>query len=161
MDEDTNGHVDNFACFARPGVVLLAWCDDRSDPQADISREALELLLQERDAQGRQLQVKGVGAGVPLSSAAAIGSCFLLQCSILLGMGNTPHHSPLFLEIQSPIVSHGMLTLHLWLCLGLHRCYFVSGDQAALPTTSTQDTRGMGHTGGCHDHCWCMHAYSH
>ena len=24
-DEDTNGHVDNFACFAAPGVVLLGW----------------------------------------------------------------------------------------------------------------------------------------
>ncbi len=32
-DDDTNGHVDNFACFARPGVVLLAWTDDKSDPQ--------------------------------------------------------------------------------------------------------------------------------
>lgn len=32
-DDDTNGHVDNFACFARPGVVLLAWTDDESDPQ--------------------------------------------------------------------------------------------------------------------------------
>lgn len=27
------GHVDNFACFARPGVVLLAWTDDTTDPQ--------------------------------------------------------------------------------------------------------------------------------
>lgn len=32
-DEDTNGHVDNFACFAAPGKVLLAWTDDTSDPQ--------------------------------------------------------------------------------------------------------------------------------
>ena len=34
-DEDTNGHVDNFACFARPGVVLLAWTDDKTDPQVN------------------------------------------------------------------------------------------------------------------------------
>lgn len=32
-DDDTNGHVDNFACFARPGVVLLAWTDNKDDPQ--------------------------------------------------------------------------------------------------------------------------------
>jgi hypothetical protein len=33
FDDDTNGHIDNFACFARPGVVLLAWSDDPEDPQ--------------------------------------------------------------------------------------------------------------------------------
>ena len=32
-DDDTNGHVDNMACFARPGVILLSWTDDTSDPQ--------------------------------------------------------------------------------------------------------------------------------
>lgn len=32
-DDDTNGHVDNFACFAAPGVVLLAWTDDEADPE--------------------------------------------------------------------------------------------------------------------------------
>ncbi len=32
-DEDTNGHVDNFACFSAPAKVLLAWTDDASDPQ--------------------------------------------------------------------------------------------------------------------------------
>ncbi len=40
-DDETDGHVDNLACFARPGVVLLTWCEDESDPQAAISREAL------------------------------------------------------------------------------------------------------------------------
>ncbi len=35
-DEDTNGHVDNVACFARPGAVLLSWTDDESDPQVHL-----------------------------------------------------------------------------------------------------------------------------
>ncbi len=35
-DHDTNGHIDNFACFARPGLVLLAWTDDRDDPQVHV-----------------------------------------------------------------------------------------------------------------------------
>ena len=36
-NDETNGHVDNLACFARPGVVLLTWTDDESDPQhADL-----------------------------------------------------------------------------------------------------------------------------
>ncbi len=29
-----NGHVDNLACFIRPGVVALSWCEDVNDPQA-------------------------------------------------------------------------------------------------------------------------------
>lgn len=29
----TNGHVDNFCCFVKPGAVLLAWTKDKSDPQ--------------------------------------------------------------------------------------------------------------------------------
>ena len=35
--DETDGHVDNLACFARPGVVLLSWPDDRGDPQYAIS----------------------------------------------------------------------------------------------------------------------------
>ena len=33
-----NGHVDNLACFIRPGVVALSWCDDVNDPQARTQR---------------------------------------------------------------------------------------------------------------------------
>lgn len=32
-DGVVNGHVDNFCCFVRPGVVLLAWTEDKDDPQ--------------------------------------------------------------------------------------------------------------------------------
>lgn len=56
MDE-TDGHIDNMACFARPGEVLLHWCDDESDPQYARSRAALEVLEQAVDARGRKLKV--------------------------------------------------------------------------------------------------------
>lgn len=56
-DEDTNGHIDNICCFSRPGEVILAWCDDPSDEQYHISREAFEVLSNTLDAKGRQLSI--------------------------------------------------------------------------------------------------------
>src|ERR1019366_4836710 len=38
-NDETDGHVDNLACFARPGVVLLTYAEDESDPQHAISRD--------------------------------------------------------------------------------------------------------------------------
>ncbi|PRW60837.1 agmatine deiminase [Chlorella sorokiniana] len=65
-DDDTNGHIDNFACFAAPGVVLLAWTDDESDPQHAISKEAFQILSGTTDAQGRKLQVVKLPLPPPL-----------------------------------------------------------------------------------------------
>ncbi|HET9148107.1 MAG TPA: agmatine deiminase [Acetobacteraceae bacterium] len=39
-EDETGGHVDNLACFASPGRVLLAWCGDPADPHHDVSRDA-------------------------------------------------------------------------------------------------------------------------
>lgn len=61
-EDETDGHVDNLACFAAPGVVLLTWCDDESDAQYEISRDAEERLLEARDAQGRTFEVIRVPA---------------------------------------------------------------------------------------------------
>ncbi len=58
--DETDGHVDNLACFARPGVVLLSWSEDRSDPQYAIARDALARLQNTRDARGRELEVQRV-----------------------------------------------------------------------------------------------------
>jgi agmatine deiminase len=38
--DETDGHVDNLACFLRPGVVALMVCDDPDDPQHAISADA-------------------------------------------------------------------------------------------------------------------------
>ena len=55
--DETDGHVDNLCAYVRPGEVVLTWTDDRSDPQYEISRDALERLMQARDARGRRFKV--------------------------------------------------------------------------------------------------------
>lgn len=56
-NDETNGHVDNMCNFVRPGEVLLAWTDDKDDPQYERSMEALKYLESETDAKGRKLKV--------------------------------------------------------------------------------------------------------
>jgi agmatine deiminase len=68
--DETDGHVDNLACFSRPGRVLLTWCDDRDDPQASISRQAREILESATDARGRRLDVGLLPSPGPLSISA-------------------------------------------------------------------------------------------
>lgn len=55
--DDTDGHVDNIACFARPGMVIAQICSDRNDPNYEISRENLEILKKATDAKGRRLKI--------------------------------------------------------------------------------------------------------
>jgi agmatine deiminase len=58
-DDDTNGHIDNFACFVQPAVVILAWTDDatRDSENYRRCRVALQILESETDASGRPLTV--------------------------------------------------------------------------------------------------------
>ena len=53
-NDETNEHVDNVFAFVKPGEVLLAWTDDKSDPQYALSRADLEVLEQAVDAKGRK-----------------------------------------------------------------------------------------------------------
>jgi agmatine deiminase len=55
--EETNGHVDDVACYVRPGVVLAGWTDDESDWRYEILAENLEILKNATDARGRPLEV--------------------------------------------------------------------------------------------------------
>ncbi len=70
FEDETDGHVDNLACFARPGVVLLTWTDDEDDPQHAISRDARERLEAATDAQGRPFEVVLLPAPGPLQTSA-------------------------------------------------------------------------------------------
>jgi agmatine deiminase len=64
--DETSGHVDNLACFARPGEVCLSWCEDPRDPQHRVSQDALARLMDARDARGRRLKVHKLPAPGPL-----------------------------------------------------------------------------------------------
>jgi agmatine deiminase len=55
--EETTGHVDDVACYVRPGVVAIAWTDDPDDWRHEIMRDNLERLEQATDARGRHFEI--------------------------------------------------------------------------------------------------------
>lgn len=70
FNDETDGHVDNLACFARPGVVLLSYCEDESDPQHAISRDAQQRLQAATDARGRAIEVIRLPSPGPVTITA-------------------------------------------------------------------------------------------
>lgn len=56
MDE-TNEHVDNIVHYVAPGQLVMAWTDDKDDPQYPLSKATLDYLTGERDAKGRKLKI--------------------------------------------------------------------------------------------------------
>ncbi len=55
--DETDGHVDNAACFAAPGKVIIQVCDDPADENYAITQENLQILEEATDARGRKLEI--------------------------------------------------------------------------------------------------------
>ncbi|MBP3952709.1 agmatine deiminase family protein [Bacillus suaedae] len=55
--DETDGHVDNVACFAEPGKVIIQVCEDPEDDNYEITQENLEILEKATDARGRKLEI--------------------------------------------------------------------------------------------------------
>lgn len=55
--DETDGHVDNIACFAAPGKVIIQVCDDPQDENYEITAENVRILENATDAQGRKLEI--------------------------------------------------------------------------------------------------------
>ncbi len=68
-DDETDGHVDNLACFIRPATVLALTTADRSDSNYEALQENLERLRSARDAKGRALEVITVEQPRPMVNA--------------------------------------------------------------------------------------------
>ena len=64
--DETNEHVDNIACFIKPGVVALAWTCDKNDPQYKFSNEAYKVLKNSTDAKGRPIEVIKIKVPKPI-----------------------------------------------------------------------------------------------
>lgn len=58
--EETNGHIDDVACFVRPGEVACIYTEDKSHPFYKASQAAYQELCNMTDAKGRKLKVHKV-----------------------------------------------------------------------------------------------------
>jgi agmatine deiminase len=56
-DDETDGHVDNIACFAAPGRVIVGVPAEKSHPDYEPVTEAIRRLSVARDAEGRAFEV--------------------------------------------------------------------------------------------------------
>ena len=87
FNDETDGHIDNLACFVAPGEVALTWTDNARDPQHAISRDALERLMDMRDARGRRLKVHKLPMPGPLRTTRAEAA------GVVTGTGAKPRSS--------------------------------------------------------------------
>lgn len=81
--DETNEHVDNICAFTAPGEVVLAWTDDREDPQYNMSKSCYDILSEETDAKGRKLKIHKLLQPGPVYTTKA-------QCEGLLHMQGEP-----------------------------------------------------------------------
>ena len=55
--DETDGHIDNIACFAAPGKILIQICIDPEDENYAITQGNLKILGEETDARGRKFEI--------------------------------------------------------------------------------------------------------
>ncbi|MFD2262656.1 agmatine/peptidylarginine deiminase [Lacibacterium aquatile] len=56
-DDDTDGHIDEIACFAAPGKVLINDCQDPADINYARFQDNIRRLELAKDAKGRQIEI--------------------------------------------------------------------------------------------------------
>lgn len=68
-EDETKGHIDNIACFAAPGHVLLNMPSSEDDANFAISQDALSRLTRSEDAKGREIEVTTIPQPKPIFEA--------------------------------------------------------------------------------------------
>ncbi|HSZ73940.1 MAG TPA: agmatine deiminase family protein [Rhizomicrobium sp.] len=56
-DDETDGHIDNIACFAAPGRVIVGVPSENSHPDFEPAMEAIHRLQEARDARGERFEI--------------------------------------------------------------------------------------------------------
>ncbi len=70
IGEETDGHIDQLVCFARPGELVLSWTDDQASPYYPFVQEAYEILSRETDARGRPFKIHKLPIAEPMGLTA-------------------------------------------------------------------------------------------
>jgi agmatine deiminase len=92
----TGGHVDNVACFVRPGVVMVLTCRDQGDANFAPFQDNLGRLRGARDGAGREVEVIEVEQPAPRSHpdghrlTTSYLSFYLANGAVLLPMFDDP-----------------------------------------------------------------------
>ena len=86
-NDETNEHVDNICAFVSPGEVVLAWTDNKNDPQYEMSASCLNILENSTDAQGRKIKVHKLPLPEPVTITAE-------ECAGLDDMDGEPTRTP-------------------------------------------------------------------
>ena len=55
--DETDGHIDNVACFTEIGKVVMQGTQDKSDPNYERTTDNLQILQNSHDASGKKLEV--------------------------------------------------------------------------------------------------------
>jgi agmatine deiminase len=128
--DDTGGHVDDFARFVAPGVVLLAEEKNRHDSNHRTLEAAREVLQGARDARNRKLRVVRVPMPRPVAFAgqrlpASYANFYVGTGAVLVPTFNDPadrHALGLFAELFPDRRVVGIHALDLVLGLGTIHC---------------------------------------
>lgn len=55
--DETDEHIDNMVAFVKPGEVVMAWTEDKDDPQYPFCQETYKALSAATDAKGRKFVI--------------------------------------------------------------------------------------------------------
>lgn len=86
-NDETKEHIDNICAFTAPAEVVLAWTDDKSDPQYEMSKSCLDILENSTDAKGRKIKVHKLPLPKPVYITAE-------ECDGLDDMNGEPTRTP-------------------------------------------------------------------
>ena len=65
VDDETDGHIDNLACFLKPGAVAALTTNDPEDANYEALQDNLKRLRAARDAKGRELEIVEIEQPAP------------------------------------------------------------------------------------------------
>jgi agmatine deiminase len=120
LDHDnTGGHVDNLACFARPGVVIAAGEIDPQDSQYVAVQENLRRLSDARDARGRRLEVvellqPRVRTRDGVTYSPSYVNFYLAQGAVIVPVFDDPHDEPALQTLARVFPGRTVVPVRSW-----------------------------------------------